>query len=46
VLPPACSPLIFGLLPKQTHGNNALELTWTAIPTVLVLILFVVRAQR
>jgi cytochrome c oxidase subunit II len=32
-------------LPKQTHGNNALELTWTAIPTVLVLILFVVTIQ-
>jgi cytochrome c oxidase subunit 2 len=32
-------------LPKQTHGNNALELTWTLIPTVLVLVLFVVTIQ-
>jgi cytochrome c oxidase subunit II len=32
-------------LPKQTHGNNALELTWTAIPTVIVLVLFVVTIQ-
>ena len=28
-------------LPKQTHGNNRLELTWTLIPTVIVLVLFV-----
>ena len=28
-------------LPKQTHGNNRLELLWTLIPTVIVLILFV-----
>jgi cytochrome c oxidase subunit 2 len=27
-------------LPKQTHGNNRLELTWTAIPLVIVLFLF------
>jgi cytochrome c oxidase subunit II len=27
-------------LPKQTHGNNRLELTWTLIPTVIVLVLF------
>jgi cytochrome c oxidase subunit II len=34
-------------LPTQTHGNNRLELTWTLIPTVIVLVLFVftVRAQ-
>jgi cytochrome c oxidase subunit II len=32
-------------LPTQTHGNNALELTWTLIPTVLVLVLFVVTIQ-
>jgi cytochrome c oxidase subunit II len=32
-------------LPKQTHGNTLLELTWTAIPTVLVLVLFVVTLQ-
>jgi cytochrome c oxidase subunit II len=24
-------------LPKQTHGNTALEITWTIIPTILVL---------
>ena len=28
-------------LPKQTHGNNTLELVWTLIPTVIVLGLFV-----
>src|SRR5918999_2982529 len=27
-------------LPKQVHGNNRLELTWTLIPTVIVLALF------
>ncbi len=27
-------------IPKQTHGNTALELTWTAIPLVTVLVLF------
>ena len=27
-------------LPKQTHGNNRLELLWTLIPTVIVLVLF------
>jgi cytochrome c oxidase subunit II len=27
-------------LPKQVHGNNRLELTWTLIPTVIVLVLF------
>jgi cytochrome c oxidase subunit 2 len=34
-------------LPKQTHGNNRLELTWTLIPTVIVLMLFgfTLRAQ-
>jgi cytochrome c oxidase subunit 2 len=32
-------------LPKQTHGNTALELTWTLIPTVIVLVLFVVTIQ-
>jgi cytochrome c oxidase subunit 2 len=34
-------------LPTQTHGNNRLELTWTLIPTVIVLALFVftLRAQ-
>jgi cytochrome c oxidase subunit II len=27
-------------LPKQVHGNNKLELTWTVIPTLIVLFLF------
>ena len=29
------------VLPPQHHGNNTIELIWTAIPTVIVLILFV-----
>jgi cytochrome c oxidase subunit II len=32
-------------LPKQTHGNNRLELTWTAIPFVIVLFLFAATIQ-
>jgi cytochrome c oxidase subunit 2 len=32
-------------LPKQTHGNNRLELLWTLIPTVIVLVLFVFTLQ-
>ncbi len=28
-------------LPTQVHGNNRIELLWTAIPTVIVLVLFV-----
>jgi cytochrome c oxidase subunit 2 len=28
-------------LPAQTHGNTIVEIIWTAIPTVIVLILFV-----
>ncbi|MGH2456633.1 MAG: cytochrome c oxidase subunit II [Candidatus Limnocylindria bacterium] len=28
-------------LPDQLHGNNLVEIIWTAIPTVIVLILFV-----
>ena len=28
-------------LPAQTHGNNMLEVTWTVLPTILVLVLFV-----
>jgi cytochrome c oxidase subunit II len=32
-------------LPKQTHGNNKLELTWTIVPTVIVLVLFVFTLQ-
>ena len=27
-------------LPAQVHGNNALEIIWTVIPTVIVLFLF------
>jgi cytochrome c oxidase subunit II len=32
-------------LPKQTHGNNLMELTWTLIPTAIVLVLFAVTIQ-
>jgi cytochrome c oxidase subunit II len=32
-------------LPTQTHGNTALELTWTLIPLLLVIVLFVVTIQ-
>jgi cytochrome c oxidase subunit 2 len=32
-------------LPKQTHGNNRLELLWTAIPFVIVLFLFAATIQ-
>jgi cytochrome c oxidase subunit 2 len=32
-------------LPKQVHGNNRLELTWTLIPLLLVMVLFVVTIQ-
>jgi cytochrome c oxidase subunit II len=28
-------------LPEQLHGNNLVEMIWTAIPTVIVLVLFV-----
>jgi cytochrome c oxidase subunit 2 len=28
-------------LPTQVHGNNLVEMVWTAIPTVIVLVLFV-----
>jgi cytochrome c oxidase subunit II len=28
------------VLPAQVHGNNLIEIVWTAIPTVIVLILF------
>lgn len=27
-------------LPEQLHGNNLIEIVWTAIPTIIVLILF------
>ena len=29
-----------GELPAQTHGNNRLEIVWTAIPLLVVLVLF------
>jgi len=32
-------------LPTQTHGNNRLELLWTAIPAVIVLALFAFTLQ-
>src|SRR5512132_3815606 len=32
-------------LPTQTRGNTKRELTWTVIPTVIVLFLFVVTIQ-
>lgn len=32
-------------LPAQTHGNNAVEVLWTLIPTVIVLYLFAVSWQ-
>jgi cytochrome c oxidase subunit 2 len=32
-------------LPRQIHGNNKLELTWTLIPLLLVIVLFVVTIQ-
>lgn len=28
------------VLPEQHHGNNLIEIIWTAIPTVIVLVLF------
>jgi cytochrome c oxidase subunit 2 len=31
-------------LPKQTHGNNKLEIIWTAIPAAIVTVLFVASA--
>jgi cytochrome c oxidase subunit 2 len=32
-------------LPAQTHGNNLIEVIWTAIPTAIVLFLFVLSWQ-
>jgi cytochrome c oxidase subunit 2 len=32
-------------LPAQTHGNNLVEVIWTAIPTAIVLFLFVMSWQ-
>jgi cytochrome c oxidase subunit II len=33
------------VLPPQTHGNNLAEITWTLIPTLIVLFLFVISWQ-
>ena len=32
-------------LPPQTHGNNLAEITWTLIPTVIVIFMFVISLQ-
>ena len=32
-------------LPKQVHGNNTLEITWTVIPILLVITLFILTVQ-
>jgi cytochrome c oxidase subunit 2 len=32
-------------LPVQTHGNNLLEVIWTVIPTIIVVVLFVLSWQ-
>jgi len=32
-------------LPPQTHGNNLAEITWTLIPTAIVLFMFVISLQ-
>jgi cytochrome c oxidase subunit II len=32
-------------LPPQTHGNNLLEIGWTAIPAAIVILLFVATVQ-
>jgi cytochrome c oxidase subunit 2 len=32
-------------LPPQTHGNNLAEITWTLVPTIIVIFLFVVSWQ-
>jgi|TARA_B100002003_G_scaffold251882_1_gene298458 cytochrome c oxidase subunit 2 len=32
-------------IPKQTHGNNALEITWTIIPVILLAIIMVPTIQ-
>ena len=32
-------------LPPQTHGNNLAEVTWTLVPTIIVIFLFVVSWQ-
>jgi cytochrome c oxidase subunit 2 len=33
------------VLPPQTHGNNLAEITWTLVPTLIVIFLFVVSWQ-
>jgi cytochrome c oxidase subunit 2 len=33
------------VLPPQTHGNNLAEVTWTLIPTLIVVFLFVISWQ-
>ena len=33
------------VLPPQVHGSTRIEVVWTAIPTVIILILFVVSTQ-
>jgi cytochrome c oxidase subunit 2 len=33
------------VLPPQTHGNNLAEITWTLIPTLIVIFLFVISWQ-
>ena len=32
-------------LPPQTHGNNLAEITWTVIPTAIVIFLFIISWQ-
>ena len=32
-------------LPPQTHGNNLAEITWTLVPTLIVIFLFVISWQ-
>jgi len=34
-----------GGLPPQTHGNTAVEITWTVIPLVILVVLFVLTVQ-
>ena len=33
------------VLPAQTHGNNAAEIVWTVVPTIIVIFLFVISWQ-
>jgi len=33
------------VLPPQTHGNNLAEITWTLVPTLIVIFLFVISWQ-